>query len=429
MLRFTRQRNPYRRLSACADGPSGRDIDCRIHIGVGIVSTGCASEDRLALTVSRCAMPADATGLRCVRRVYFLDSPWRLVLQAPDEQSPAASQDASVQPSLGAATIGQVPTGLLGIGFGLRSPDHRGDPQIFNPDQIEASSEISAGFFDPVLASVGRAGVQFGDRVLRSAAPLGAALTPGKTTLQLLQPFLFSFRQAGADQEFPSGQGSRHCDAAVHADGVTCAGPGDRCRNHGQGKVPTTYAIAGDAVRLRAGYRAGQPELYPADLGHVDLGPFPVQLDDAGCLAPDNTEAFVQSGLPPARPSVGSTAEVLDSLVEVAQRLLLHGLRPRAKPLERSPCFGQLAALFREGRCRALVSRPHRPLFKGEVPYIPGMAAQLQQRRLLRRCRVQPEPGHAIYPIRLHRQSTTSEGRESRLLAGRSDGASPRQLK
>ena len=108
MLRFTLRRDPYGRLSACADGPSGRDVDCRVHVRVRLMSAGYAPEDRLALTVVRCAVPADAAGLRRVRRLIFSTRPGGLVLQAPDEQSPAVGQDAPVESGFGAATVRQV---------------------------------------------------------------------------------------------------------------------------------------------------------------------------------------------------------------------------------------------------------------------------------------------------------------------------------
>src|SRR5207247_6827246 len=120
-LRFTLQRDPYGRLSACADGPSGRDVDSRVHVRVRPMSAGCAPEDRLALSVVRCAVPADTTGLRRVRRVDLLDPSRRLVLQALDQAAPAAGQDAPVQSGLGPATVRQIGAWSFGVGFGLGS--------------------------------------------------------------------------------------------------------------------------------------------------------------------------------------------------------------------------------------------------------------------------------------------------------------------
>jgi hypothetical protein len=78
-LRFTLRRDRYRRLSACADGPSGRDV----HFRVRMMPANCTPEHRLALAVVRRAVPTDVTGLRRVRR----DS-----CPQPDEPSPRLGQ-------------------------------------------------------------------------------------------------------------------------------------------------------------------------------------------------------------------------------------------------------------------------------------------------------------------------------------------------
>jgi hypothetical protein len=70
--------------------------------------------------------------------------------------------------------------------------------------------------------------------------------------------------------------------------------------------------------------------------------------------------------------------EVPHGLGKVAQRLLLHGLRPGGKPAMLSACRGQLRALLVVAR--GLQSWP--PvllLLNSQVPHIPGMPAMLGQ--------------------------------------------------
>ncbi len=429
MLRFTLQRDPDRRLSACADGPSGRDVDCRVHICVCPMAAGCAPEHRLALAVVRCAVPADTTGLRRVCRLHFLDPTRRLVLQASDQLAPSIGQDAAIESCFGAATVRQVRTWSFRGRFGLRSPGHLGDTQVLYPDDVESPGQVGAGLLYPILAAVTGTRRQLCDRSPHPLTTTGATTASRQSTLQMFEPYLFGRRQLRARQEFAGGKCRRDGDASIHADDLACTRSGDGWRDRGECDVPAARAVAGDPVRLGIRNGPGQPDPYPADLRHTDCGPLPAQLDHPGCLATDDTEAVVQSGSAPGRPPVRTAVEVPESLVEVAQRLLLHGLRPSPQPAECSPCLSQLPRLFREPGRGAFVASPHRPLLKGKVPDVSGVPALLQQRRLLRASRIQPKPGHGSYPISRDRQSLDFEGRQSRSLPALEGRAFPRPIR
>ncbi len=426
MLRFTLRRDPYGRLSACADGPSGRDVDCRVHVGIRLMPAGYAPEHRLALTVVRCAMPTDAAALRRVRRVHLLDSSRGLVLQPGYQVTPAVGQDAPIQSGFGTPTVWHVPTWSVGIGFGLGAPGHLSDPQVFHPDHVESPRQVGAGLLHPVLTTVTSPRGQLRDRGLHPLTPLRTATASGQAALQLLPPGLLTVRQTGARQEFTGGQRRRHGDAAIHADDLTRIGCGDRRRDHSECQMPAPHPITGHPVRLRSGNRAGQPQPNPADLRHVDRGPLPVQLPYTRRLIADNTESLVHPGSTPRRAPVGPCVEAFDRAVEVPQRLLLHGLRSCPQPPECSPRLGQLPRLLDVPRRRTFVAGPHRPLLKSQVPQVPGMPTLHQQRSLLSRRRVHPEPGHATYPISPDRQCPIPEGRQSRFLSALNDGVSPR---
>jgi hypothetical protein len=407
-LRFTLQRDPDRLLSACADGPSGRDVQCRVHVRIRLMSASYAPEGRLALAVVRCAVPAGTAGLRRVRRVDFLDPSGRLVLQTAHQGTPAVAQNTPAQPCLGAATVWQVAAWTRGVGPGLGTSRHLSNPKIFYLDHVEPPRQIGTGLLHPILATFASARMQFGDRSFDSLTTMGASTAAGQAPLQMFEPTELALREIRAGQKFTGTQRGRHGDPAVNTDDLTRTWRGDRRWNNGECDVPATCPVAGYPVRPRIRYSTRQPQPHPTDFRHVDLGPLPVQPDDPGCLGADNAEALTQSRSAPGRRLMTPTVEALHGLVEVSQCLLLHRLRACPQPAELGPCLGQLATLLSEVRRRCPVTGPHRPLLKCQVPHVPRKPALFQQGSLLRDSRVQTEPGHETYPTRHDRQRPVS---------------------
>jgi hypothetical protein len=91
---------------------------------------------------------------------------------------------------------------------------------------------------------------------------------------------------------------------------------------------------------------------------------------------------------------MGAGEEVPHGLSEVAQRLLLHGLRPGRQPVVFGAGLGQLRRLLAVPR-GATARLPQLLLLHGQVPHEPRMPAMLQQHRLLSRRRQQPESRHS----------------------------------
>lgn len=426
-MRFTLRRDPYGRLLACADDPSGRDVDCRVHVCVRPVPAGQTSEARLVLAVPRCAMPTDATGQRRVRGSYSFDSLSGFIFKPGHQLTPAVGQDAPVQAGLCPTPVRQVRTSSRRIGSGFGTPDHLRNSEVFDPDDVERPGEFGAGLLDPVRAPVSGSRVQSGDRCLHPLSAAGPMPAARQAALQSLEPHLFGHRQPGTRQKLTSGQSSRHCDATVHADDPRGARCRDDLRHNRERKVPATGPVAGDTVRSRVGQSAGQPEPNPSHFRYQHPRPFPAQLLDPGCLCSDNAESFVLPCLAPGRLPVSSCVEVPDGLVEVPQGLLLHGLRSCSQPVESCSRLGELPSLLHVAGARLTVSTPHRPLLERQVPYISRMPALHQQRSPLLERRVQAEPGHGIYPIRRDRQSPITEGRQSWHLLIQHSGDIPRR--
>jgi hypothetical protein len=413
-LRFTLLRDPYWRLSACTDGPSGRDVDCRVHVRVRLMSAGDTPEDRLALAVVRCAMPAGAAGLRRIGRVDLLDSSRGFMLQSAYERTPAVGQDAPIQTGFCAASVRQVHALSLWIWLGLGAPCHPGNVKVFNANDVEPSRQRRADLLDPVLAAIAGARVELGDGDLHLLTTVGTALTASHAALQAFEPCLFTFREPGARPQFASGQCGRDSEAAVQANDFACTWRRDGLWNDCKRDVPAAYPVTSDAIRPRFRNRTRQSHSYPADLRDVDRCPPPVHLHDPRGLRSDYAESFMQAGFAPRRPPVDPGVEVSDGLVKIPQRLLLHGLRPCSQPTERGSRLGQLPCLPDVTRRRALVPGPHIPLLERQVPYVSSVSAMLQQPTLLCDRRIHAKPGHTGYLISQHRQSSITERKQPR---------------
>lgn len=175
MLRFTVRRPPAGEVSPCSHRPSGGDVACCVHVGVARPGgAGLALENRLALTVLGCAVPARGASLRRVRGRDLLDPAKSLVLQPGGQQAPAVEADRPVQ----APFLRDVHPGLL---HGAASAaGHRFDIQGLDADGLEPSRDIRGGLFDPVFAPIGLAGIEFGDRCLGTGSTVRAPLRPSR---------------------------------------------------------------------------------------------------------------------------------------------------------------------------------------------------------------------------------------------------------
>ncbi len=174
-MRFTVRRPPVGEVSPCGHRPSGGDVACSVDVGVAPSSSaGFALEDRLALAVPGGDVPARGASLRRVRGRYLLEPAESLVLQTRGEKPPTAAADGPVQSAL----LSNVHTGLFDSS--PRRAGHRPHVKGFDPDRVEAASNISGDLFDPIFAPVGLAGLQFRDRPFRSRRAGWSHAWPGR---------------------------------------------------------------------------------------------------------------------------------------------------------------------------------------------------------------------------------------------------------
>ena len=197
-MRFTVRRPPIGEVSPCGHRPSGGDVACSVDVGVAPTGrAGFALEDRLALAVPGGDVPARGASLRRIGGRDLLDPTVGLVPQTRGEQPPTAAADRPVQPAL----LRNANTGPLH--GSPHSAGHRPHVKGFDPDRVEAASNVSRELFDPVLAPVGLARFQLRDRPFRSRAPGGATRGPGEPLLQHRQPLRLTPVRLGACSSSP----------------------------------------------------------------------------------------------------------------------------------------------------------------------------------------------------------------------------------
>ncbi|SDI74262.1 hypothetical protein SAMN05192558_12031 [Actinokineospora alba] len=401
-MRVTVRGPAQRRASPCRhDMPCrGSNIACRVHIGVAGETARPAPEGGLALARLPIHDPTRRTTLTGEPRID-LDYPARsLVLQAGHQLTPPAGKDAPIQTRLLPHTPTRRFTGTL------RRPCHVGDLEIFDHDHVELQGQAGAGFLDPILTTIGFAGLEPRDRRLELAAPGGAALCPGELALQPQQAGLLCSLQSWYGQQFPSGQSRRHHDTSIHAYRRTRAGRGNGLGHHGERHMPTPSTITRDPKRLHTlGNRTRPPESHPADLRHPHLTNLARDSAHVTRFDRHDPEPLAPPAAAPGRPSVGSAEEVRHRLSVILQRLLLHDHRTGSQPRVVRPRLGQLPTLL--GVPRRLATRfPMGVLLHSEIPHEPGMTTMLQQHPLLLRRRLETKSGHADQASDHHRKKS-----------------------
>ena len=151
-----------------------------------------APERGLALTRVPVHLPARRAPLARVMRLDLLHPAGRLVRQPTHQQPPARTQDAPVQPGLGPDVPGRVSRVPLDDRLCYRSSGPRhGSPGTAGRDPWRPSRPS-------LLAPVGLAGPQPGDRVPDPAAAVRAPRRAGEPALQAPQPDPLPRGQAGA---------------------------------------------------------------------------------------------------------------------------------------------------------------------------------------------------------------------------------------
>jgi hypothetical protein len=388
-LRFTVRRPAGAEVSPCCHRASGGDVACGVQVGVARACTaGDAVENRLALAVFWCDVPAVGASLRRVRCWNEFEWTRGLVLQSGDQQFPPVAADLTVE----AAFLCDV--GARAFSSSARRAGHRRHLQVLDADGVEAARQTGGGLLHPVAAAICFAGAHPRNGQPGSGTPMRSALRPGQTLLQSKEPFGFTSTKARNMQQLPAGQRNRYRHAAINTHHAAITGCWDRVGDRSKSDVPAPRAIQPDSVRLhRVCDVAGTAEPHPTDLGYSYLPIAAAQPLEVARFDSDLPESLILAGLAPRRATVGAVEKIAHPLGEIAQRLLLHRLRPGRQPLVFGPGRGQLGTLLVVTR-RLAAWLPVPPLLDGKIPHKPGMATVFDQRRRLLNARKQPKPTH-----------------------------------
>jgi hypothetical protein len=388
-LRFTVHRPPCGEVSLCCYRPSGGDVAGSVHVGVARPGfAGDAREDRLALAAFGCDVPTNGASLRRVRGRDPFEAARSLMVKPGYQLAPALTTDCSVEPSL----LCDPNAGLAKRG--PRRAGHRPNVEPFHSNHVESARQIGCGLLHPVTSPVGFARFDSGDRHLSALAPVGASLGPHEALLQPAQPIPLTRFKAWGVEQFSGGQCRRDRDTPIDTDHAAVARARDRVGDARESDMPAPGPITGYPIGLDVvWYGACPTEADPTDFGHPHPSVTFIKFSDVTRFHPNLPEAFIYTGLAPRWTAMSAGEEVLHGLSEVAQRLLLHRLRPGRQPVVVGAGLGQLRGLLVVTRCAAS-GLPKLLLLHGQIPHKSRMPAMLQQPRPLSGCWQQTKPRH-----------------------------------
>lgn len=363
------------------------------------VPTGHAAEPRLALTRFGCNVPADRALLRRVGSVDLDDSACSFVFQSGKQRTPTRREDAPVQSGLGADIPARSVAGTSG------RAGHGPYVQPLDTDLVEPAGQVGGGLFHPIGAPVLATRLQPGNRSYDSLAPVRSRLSSRQPALLAHHAFRLFESELGTLEQFARRERGRHNDTPIDAYCCAVVRRFDRLGNRSEGDVPPADAVASDSVRPYAvRHGAAAAEFDPTDLRHPHVSKSAIEPGNMLRLHTNLPKPFVNTCLPPRRPLVRAPQEVGQRLVEIPQGLLLHGHRPRPKPVKRPAGLGELVRLLKIVRSRPPAGPPVQMLLDRQVPHESCVGAVLHHHHLLGGCGQKPESWHEADAIGLPRQ-------------------------
>jgi hypothetical protein len=378
VVRFAVRRPAQPPASPRSHGMSGRDVSCRIDICVSRMTAGDATEDRLALAVFGCDVPAAMTGSRGISGSDLHDPTRGLLFKSLNQSPPTASEDEPVQRCFAAHADTRPLLGSTG-----RS-GHALDTQVFYLDDVEAPGKRRRYLLNPVSSTVDLASDQTGDRILDAVPALRASLRPSESTLEPEESANFSSAGARSIAEISSRQCDRGHDSAINSYGSAVQGRRDRGRDGGKGDVPAFGSIECHSIGLCRWRFSAPSELDPAHL-RDSYGPdLSAEATDVLSAHGNDAESLVPSRLAPARSPMAAGEVVGHRLTEISKSLLLDHLRASAKPVRSCSSIRQLTGLLKIRRRRAASRPPVVVLLDCQIPDVPSlptMAAEVSRLR------------------------------------------------
>jgi hypothetical protein len=371
-------------------GMSCRDVSGRVQVRVAGKTARPAAEDGLALARSSVNRSARAAALRRECWVYSFDAAGSLFLKPALEEPPAGGKDLPVQAGLPGHCSSRLPEGALD------RTSHVADVQVLDTDQVKPPGEVSAELLAPVSTGVDLTSLELRDSKLDRGAASRSRLASRELALEQLQPSLPARAQSRNFQQLAGGKCCARGDTPIQAHDFTRPWARDSARDDGECDVPASGAVERYPVGLHPSrHRPGPTKPDPTRLGNPNFPGAPIQSANMSRSNCDNPESLAAPGLSPPRPSMSTREEMLHSLVEISQRLLLDHLASDAQPFMLRASRSQLPVLLDISRRAPASQTPPRLLFDGQVPDKSCLGAVVFEDHLLGRCGMQPVAAHA----------------------------------
>ena len=370
-----------------------QDVDRSIVIGMGVEATMAADKAGLALAALAVDGSAFRTGLRGIGGIDLHKRPaalFKLVAKDGFKRAPSLIEDTPVKASLGT----HVATRLGNCAFG--GSRHVPHLEVFKNDRTVATGNAERGLVLPGSPDASSSRRQFGTTAKGLGTAIGATLTPRENALCGTMASFDGFERGRNRLNLASGKRDRVGNAAINADRRVIVSRNFVLDLTGKADVPAQRIKRDGGVLDRAAQRPGIAELDPANLGQPDSGPPGVYRHHLDFTAL-KSEGVVNSTAAGRRIAGNALEEVDVCLVEIAQCLLLAGLRDGSNPVVLAAQRGQLAGLHDVIESRSglalIVPPPVAALFEREIVDQSAHTGELLEQRLLlrRRCQLVSE--------------------------------------
>lgn len=306
-----------------------QDIDRSVVVGMGAETAMLTDKGRLAFAALPVHGPAIRTGLRGIGGIDLAQvsaALFELVGKDGLEAEPTLVENAPVQSGLLPDHAARIVDGSF-CGSG-----HILDAQVFKHDSSEALRDIQRGLVLPVTANAGAPSREFGGSAQCLGATDRSALATRCNSLCGTMASFDGFKRARHGQPLAIGQRQRVRNAAINADGWADVGRNNVLNLAGKRYVPTQSVQRHGGVLADTAHGPRIAEFHPADLWKAHGGISGVELFDFDFAA---LKAKAVVDVLAARCWIFSATgeEIAIRLVEIAQRLLLAGLRHGGDPI------------------------------------------------------------------------------------------------
>lgn len=361
-----------------------QDVDRSIVVGMCAEAAIMTGETSLAFAASTVHGSAFRTGLRGVGGIYLAKIPAAFIeFVGKDgfETEPPLIEDAPVKPGL---LLHHATGHFSGPASRCR---HVSDLQIFQDNRSEIPGNVERRLVRPIAANTLHARRQPGGTAERLCSAPRTLSLPGQSPLRAA-PSRFNLSKSAGQGQAGTGR-ERQCvgDAAIYADTRADVYRGGVFNLAGETHMPAKRIKRNRRALDRPAQRARVTKFHPTYFGQAHHRPPTVEFLDFN-LAPMKPERIVDA-LTTRRWVTGpASKEAGERLIEIAQSLLLAGLRNGRDPVKLGAEICQLPRLRRETKLSSgltfVLTPPVLTLLKCQIVNQPAYARELPEQSFLR---------------------------------------------